>query len=120
MKKSLIFIIIGLVVILGILWYMNRKKTKSVEPGTTLDSGSTTPTITGSVSNAGTGTFQGIPVSGTFTATTTMHKMCVCEQDPQVQDAIANYNAMPGGFPFTQLKPQLKAQILDMCPCVNL
>ena len=119
MKKAIPFIIIGLVLILGIILYVKNKKAKEAQRAA--DDLNTAP---GSSTVNPINSFGSKPILNNASLSSTLNsgtisRTCGCESDATVQEQIATYNSMPNAFPFNNVKPQMKAQILENCPCVK-
>ena len=131
MKKAWPWIIVGILAIIALIVIFSKKKNrqKSVEP-------TSQPSVEGFVApvatqacppgyikkvDGRTGEVTCYIASGEFVGTTLEESECACEHDPQIQEKIASYNQMPDfGFPWSSLKPQLKAQLLEECSCIKL
>ncbi len=116
MKKALPFIIIALVLLVGsVLGYnawKRKKELAAIQPGGVGIDPNYVPGSTGYTPASTTGTILSGSVTGAVS------KICGCEQDPIIQNKIAQYNAptlISGGQ-----KLALKAEIIAACPCVKL
>ena len=114
MKKAWPWIILGVLAIVVLIVIFSKSK-KSSGDNSTHSAGLFTPNTDGT-----TGGFELIDEISSSPAGTIEMSVCSCEQDPQIQEKLVQYNS--NVFPFNSPKTRdaLKKQVLTECPCVDI